>query len=317
VGWVDGPSWVEPLVAMSFVLLTATLAVARIAMFRDEDGRWAPSIGLSNLLEEGNDLRERLNTYRGLGANQRLQMVGSGLIAIALVVLAVRRIANMVYESGLDSWDFDWGEAWDYGAFTIGVGLWWMGFLALRREGRRTSLVVDASKDDRAARAVSSAFADLPAVIDCREGGSAEMFAMRASHPLLANLLTVLGQWHPRRAEKEKPYQRSLHRKLLQLLPAADPKEEVPLRSQHVRHTGRIDILLGHCVLIEMKRRLTTSTAQKALGQVLMYADLWRDKGPLVLLLCDTDAEFAVPFFEPHVRRLRADGCSVVAIMAG
>ena len=72
VGWVDGPSWVEPLVAMSFVLLTATLAVARIAMFRDEDGRWAPSIGLSNLREEGNDLRERLNTYRGLGANQRL-----------------------------------------------------------------------------------------------------------------------------------------------------------------------------------------------------------------------------------------------------
>jgi hypothetical protein len=99
-------------------------------------------------------------------------------------------------------------------------------------------------------------------------------------------------------------------------VPEADPQLEVPLRSQGLPYTGRIDILFGGCVLVEIKRRLTTSTAQKALGQVEMYVQIWQHKGPVVLVLCDTDPNLASSFFEPAIERLRAAGHSVVAVLA-
>jgi len=63
-----------------------------------------------------------------------------------------------------------------------------------------------------------------------------------------------------------------------------------------------------------MKVRLTTSTAQKAAGQVGMYMRLWEGRGPLVLVLCETPFDFAVSFFGPEIARLRASGHSVVAV---
>jgi hypothetical protein len=317
VRWVDGPPWVEPFAALAFVLFAATLAIARIAMFRDDERRWAPSIGVSNLRDEVTDLAEGVRLFRRAGPNQQLQTLGSTLIGVALLTLAMRRVWNIVYQTGLDSWDFDWGERWDYFTLVVGGLLWWKGYLAIRRDGRLASLLIDPAKDAQATQAVASAFDELPAIIDCRNVESANLFASRAAHPLLANLLTVLGQWRPRYADAEKAYQHSLHRKLRQLVPAADPQREVPLPSEGRGYAGRVDIVLGHCVLIEMKRKLTTSSAQKAFGQIRMYAGLWREKGPVVLLLCETDAAFAASFLEAPIRELRTAGHSVVAIMAG
>jgi hypothetical protein len=317
VGWVDGPSWVEPLAALAFVLFVTVLAVARIAMFRDDERRWAPSIGISNLRDEITDFVEEIRSFRRAGPNQQLQTLGTTVIGAALLVLATRRVWNIVYQAGLDSWDFDWGERWDYFTLVVGGLLWWKGYLAIRREGRLAALLIDPAKNAQATRAVASAFDELPAIIDCRHAEVANLFASRAAHPLLANLLTVLGQWRPRYADAEKAYQHSLHRKLRQLVPAADPQREVPLPSEGRGYAGRVDLVLGHCVLIEMKRRLTTSSAQKAFGQIRMYSGIWRQKGPVVLLLCETDAAFASAFFESPIRELRAAGHSVVAIMAG
>ena len=305
-------AWLQQLTVFLFIVLGVVLALARVAMFRDDEGRWSAAVGWSNVGFAFAELGDIVGRLRTATPSQRLQAAGSGLLGIALITLALRVLFDRIYSTGLDSWDFDWSARWDYCALLAGLGLWFWGARARRRDGERSALIADPSKDQVRVSQVALAFAELPAVVDCRQGSAHD--ASESMHPLLGELFAALRSWHPRRAEKEKPYQYSLYRRLRERIPKAEPQLEVPLRSQGVPYFGKIDILLGHCVLIEMKLRLTTSTAQKAAGQIGMYVRLWEGKGPLVLVLCETKFEFAVSFFEPEIKRLRASGHSVVAV---
>lgn len=314
--WMETPTWVQPVALAAFVLLAFTLSVARIAMFRNEEGRWEPALGAINLRLALGDAWDELKQIRAAHPNQRAQRVGALFIGCALVSLAVRAVADSLYNTGLDSWALNWDEGFDWIFFIVGSGLWASGTWSNYRDGQRSALLPDPAKNENAVRDVAHAFGGLPALIDCRDPDSAEQFTRHASHPLVTRLLGELGSWRPRRADTEKPYQHSLHRKLRAAVPEASPQLEVPLRSQGLPYTGRIDILLGRCVLVEIKRRLTISTAQKALGQIEMYVQLWNSKGPVVLVLCDTDPALAASYFAPAIERLRAAGHSVVAVLA-
>jgi hypothetical protein len=68
-------------------------------------------------------------------------------------------------------------------------------------------------------------------------------------------------------------------------------------------------------VLIEMKRGLSTSTAQKALGQVQMYADAWGKRGPILLLICGVPRQVVERHLGNSLERLRQSGV-LVAVMA-
>jgi len=304
--------WLAPLALSAFVALGAVLTLARVAMFRDDDGRWAPAAGWFNFICAVTELGDNVRLLLTATVAQRLQAAGTCLIGSSLVVLALRVLLDRIYASGLDSWDFDWSASWDYGGLVLGAGLWLKGTWTRRLDGERAALIADPVKDPGRASQVASAFAELPEVIDCRRGQLSTPVGLGI--PLLEELIGVLRDWRPRREQDEKRYQYLLHRRLCQRVPNADPLREVPLRSQGLPYTGKIDILFGHCILIEMKVRLTTSTAQKASGQIGMYVRLWEGKGPLVLVLCDTDHDFAASFFGPEIARLRQGGHSVVAV---
>jgi hypothetical protein len=314
--WTGAPASLQQLAILCFLLLVVVLAVARIAMFRAEDGRWDPVLGIENVQLAAVDLWSSVERFSDSHPKQRLRSAGTFLMGGALVSLSIRAAADTLYNAGFDSWDFDWTEASDWTVFFLGASLWAWTTWATRRDGELAALVADPAKDAVAVQAVAQAFAGLPVLVDCRDRLSAHAFTVGGAHPLVARLLGELGGWHPRRADTEKPYQHSLFRKLRTAVPEAEPQLEVPLRSQGLPFTGRIDILLGRCVLVEIKRRLTTSTAQKALGQIEMYVRIWEHRGPVVLVLCDTDPALASAFFEPAFMRLRASGHSVVAVLA-
>src|SRR6185369_1108750 len=299
--WTELPSWLQPLALAAFLMLALVLSLARIAMFRDDEGSWDPRLGLTNIRLAVTDLRNSFAQFRAAHPKQRIRSIGSACVGAALVSLAVRAAGNALYNSGFDSWDFNWTEDVDWMIFTVGGCLWGWVTWTTHKEGQLAALLADPEKDSGAAEAVALAFVGLPTLVDCRDRSSAEAFTRDATHPLVSRLLGELGGWHPRRADTEKPYQHSLYRKLRTAVPEAEPQLEVPLRSQGLPYTGRIDILFGRCVLVEVKRRLTTSTAQKALGQIEMYVQIWQHKGPVVLVLCDTDPNLAYSFFEPPI----------------
>ena len=307
---------IQALALSAFGLVLSLLLLARIAMFRNESGEWSASVGAANVGDAAAEAWSNLAVLKLARPNQLAQTVGRLLIGSALVSLALRATLAGIYDAGFDSWAPDWPEEFDWGLFWLGVVVWLWGAYRTTRDGRHGALVVDPTQDQPAALSVARAFDALPAVIDAHDTAAMNAWSRQATHPLASELAKILGAWRPRRAHKEKAYQRSLFRKLREALPDADPELEVPLRSRGIPSTGRIDILLGHCVLIELKVRLNTSSAQKAVGQADFYCHLWQDKGPVVLVLCDTDRDFAFAFLEPAIRRLRHSGQSIVAILA-
>jgi len=314
--WLGHVPILQPIALAAFLTLAFVLGLARIAMFRNEDGQWDPAAGYANIKLGIADVFSGMNRLRDAHPKQRLQAIGSFFLGGALVSLAVRAALSSFYDLGFDSWDFDWSDSWDWLTLIGGGVVWAWARSATHRDGQRAALLADPIRDAHAAEAVAQAFAGLPTLVDCRDAELAGAFLRQSAHPLVTRLVSELGAWRPRWADTEKPYQHSLFRKLRGSLPEAEPQIEVPLRSQGLPYTGRIDILLGGCVLIEIKRHLTTSTAQKALGQIEMYAQIWHQKGPIVLVLCDTDPYFAASFFEPALARLRAAGLPVVAVLA-
>jgi len=222
-------AWLQPLAISIFVVLGLVLLVARVAMFRDDDGKWSPSVGWSNLTYAVIEFGDGIRRLSAAPTTQRLQAAGNALLGTALVTLALRVVFDRIYATGLDSWDFDWRDSWDYGVFLLGLALWLWGTWARRREGERSALIADPDKDRARVSQVATAFAELPAVIDCRAGltpGAPEPTSL-----LLNELLTVPRSWRPRRGGDEKRYQYLLHRRLCEQVPKADPRREVPLRS--------------------------------------------------------------------------------------
>lgn len=98
-------------------------------------------------------------------------------------------------------------------------------------------------------------------------------------------------------------------------MPGANPQRERPVGNRAEGTAGRADLVVSDAVLIEMKRGLTTTSAQRAVGQVRMYARAWHN-GPLILLLCDADPAIVQQFLGREMMTLRNEAPVLVVLAA-
>jgi len=115
-----------------------------------------------------------------------------------------------------------------------------------------------------------------------------------SSHSNLFNdFVTALQNWNPKFAHHEYEYQDRLYRHLRKHLPDASIELEYPIGDNYLGSRGRADIVVNDTILIEMKRDSSAGAIQRAKGQVSQYSEIWKDKGPVILLLCDYEYEQA------------------------
>lgn len=130
-----------------------------------------------------------------------------------------------------------------------------------------------------------------------------------------------LASWSPRpRGQRlEADDQASLHRHLRKKNPALKVEREKPIRIQVEGTRRRIDLAIDDCVVIEMKRYIRRAAdADRAFQQARAYATEWKDKGPVLLVLCETAAGFAQTLdLQGKIAELRANNYNVVAVAAG
>ncbi len=75
-------------------------------------------------------------------------------------------------------------------------------------------------------------------------------------------------------------------------------------------------MVVSDSVLIEMKKGLTTSSAQRARGQIQMYLRAW-NRGPVMLRVCDVDPATAKRFLVQEIEELRRRQVPVMMVFAG
>lgn len=141
-------------------------------------------------------------------------------------------------------------------------------------------------------------------VISSRKEEHVNVAILSSNSNLFKDFITALHNWNPKGANYEYEYQDRLFRHLRKHLPDANIELEYPIGQNVLGSRGRADIVVNETILIEMKRDSSASAIQRAKGQVLQYSEIWKDKGPVILLLCDYDYEQARLAFTPTMTDL-------------
>lgn len=297
------------------------LVVARIGSFRDDEGNWSFDIVADRMRGAGKSFGEGFSAFWEMKGGQRIATIGKTLFGISLIGLALRNlvvlfviIAEELFEASIGtakSLDESMMNAGIY-AILAGLGLWLWGWHSNRSSGKALQLVPDEAGRER----LVSAAKEMPLIIDCADKAKASELAARTKDPVLREVLKALVSWQPRGAESEADYQASLHRKLRRELPGANPERERPIGARATGNRGRADLVVSDSVLIEMKKGLTTSSAQRALGQIQMYLSAW-NRGPVMLVVCEVDPAMAQQFLVKEIENLRKRQQPVMMVFAG
>lgn len=148
------------------------------------------------------------------------------------------------------------------------------------------------------------------------KGASPQAFITRAgSSSFFNDFVQALHEWKPKQFYYEYKYQDNLYEHLRKRFPEASIELEKPIGSRAQGTAGRADVVINDTILIEMKKGTGANVFNRAMGQVYKYSQAWGAKGPVVLLLCDTEYDKAHPVFAPFIsdqQKLNKDMVAVV-----
>jgi hypothetical protein len=303
------PTWERVALAVFFFVLGA-YGLARLALFRREDGRWTWRSAASGLSGSWRRARDWFSDWRELPPEARRASWTTLLVMGGCVSIAIRGGFEWMLvpknSIGFTVWAFA-------GWLAIAVGLYrWYKFRSPR---------APRAKELPGAAALCARAAGLPPVLDLVRNRDAALHHARVNaDDYLYTLLTVLSEWKPRpRGEPtELDYQDSLHRHLRKRAPGLRVERERPIDAIVEGTRRRLDLAIDGRVVIELKRHLRrTADADRAFGQLRGYAKAW-PHGPILLVLCETGDEFAHQRdLQGKIEALRSNDCAVIAVAAG
>ena len=133
---------------------------------------------------------------------------------------------------------------------------------------------------------------------------------------LYMDFAIAVKNWNPRNYNTEYEYQDRLANHLRKQMPDATIKTEYPIGDKSLGNRGRADIVINDSILIEMKRDSSSGAIQRAKGQIAQYSEIWKDRGLVVLLLCDYDYDHARLVFSSTMNDLAKLEKRVLTIVA-
>ncbi len=302
--WLDDPTdstFGTASVAL-FGALLLVLLLARVDGLRDERG-WRLELLQRALTDAWDATTEFLQRMFEAPLGRKAMDAGVLLVQLGLFTAASANLLAWVVDADTASDLRYLGIA----SILLGGVAWWWGRQHLRAAGRMNGLAVAPGGQ----HAVEEAVRLLPELVDCADAENVKRIASHVQHPLVARVLAELADWRPRAYyDDEREYQDKLIALLKRKLPESEPAPEV-----QIGPTDRVDILLAGSVLIEMKANLTGTGLDRMAGQALSYLTTWRGRGPLLLVLCRTEARY-VDTLAQRVREMRQLGHSVTAVLA-
>lgn len=153
-------------------------------------------------------------------------------------------------------------------------------------------------------------------VINAKEEQHINDVVALSNSVLFNDFALALQNWNPRGAYYEYEYQDRLIRHLRKNLPQALVESEYPIGDKSDGNRGRADIVINNTILIEMKRDSSAGAIQRAKGQMAQYSEAWKNKGPVILLLCDYNYEHAKTAFSSTMQDLLKLERPVLTIVA-
>lgn len=130
-------------------------------------------------------------------------------------------------------------------------------------------------------------------VINAQLQSHVQVIIAQSRSELLTNFLNILSEWKPRRYHYEYQFRDTLYSYLRSKMPEATIETEKPIGRTSEGNRGRADIIINDTILLELKRDTSAGAIQRAKGQIMQYSHIWKDKGPVILLLCNYEYDHA------------------------
>jgi hypothetical protein len=314
-----------------FFLLTLVLAFA--GSWRDDTGNWSFPRAKSRLTIYFQILKDNFETTRTTSKDENLFKFGKFLFFGGIAWKALQNISVFIRKPIEGLFDFYWEILRKFEKITnhyywiplvLGVSI------IIFLYNKNPQILVRIKKDLRnlfgwnqyAQTKYSSEIIKMEMnnrdelVINAKTEIQINSVIANSKSVLFNDFAIALQNWSPNTANYEWQYQDRLYRHLRKYLPEASIVLEYPIGSKANGNKGRADIVVNDTILIEMKRDSSAGAIQRAKGQISQYSEIWKDKGPVILLLCNYDYEHAKLSFGTHMTDLYNLDRPVITIVA-
>jgi hypothetical protein len=319
-----------------FLIFVLTIVLAFVGAWRDDTGNWTWHRAKSRLQTYYETYKDQLQTTKTNSQDENLYKLGQYLFfggvawkAIQNLSVFVRKPIEGLFSTRLTSLrNFERFTAHYYWvALALGVAV--IAYLynknpqIVERIKNELRQLFGSGSDDtkykvEVVKISQNTNTDL--VINPKRTEHVAATISTSNSVLFTDFVTAIQNWNPRQADYEYEYQDRLYRHLRKHLPDANIEMEYPIGENFVGSRGRADIVVNDTILIEMKRDSSAGAIQRAKGQISQYSEIWKDKGPVILLLCDYDFEKARLAFTPTMNdlaQLKRPALTIVARAKG
>lgn len=326
----DRLTWLSTFV---FFLYVTVILLAWISAWRDDQGRWTWPRAKSRLMTYYDTFKDTVAVTRTNSKDENLYRLATYLFWGAICWKAIQNVSVFVrkpYEKlvGLRVVNMRHFETftrnWYWVVLLVAIGIYIYLYKTnpkilerLKREflqffssgnsqgGKYSNEVVTIQAQDGKDLVVAS-----------RREEQMQTVSKLNSSQLFTDFVSSLRNWSPGQCQYEYEFQDKLYRHLKRSMPEASVELEYPLVDPVNGNKKRADIVINDTILIEMKREAKSGEVQRAQGQIANYSSIWKNKGPVILLLCNFDYEKARLNFTPTMIDLHQLQRPVLTVVA-
>jgi hypothetical protein len=315
-----------------FLLFVVLVALAWISSWRDDTGNWTLRRAASRLMTYWETVRDVAMETKTNSQDELLYKLGKYLVFFALAWKAsqnlsvfVRKLLGLSGSLGANMRHYERTvNTWYWVLLIAGVGVIYylhrkspQVLSRIKRELRHLFGFRSAAGDkyhNEIARIDTTGHVDL--VFDAKHKGHVQLIVTNSKSTLFSDFINSLEKWQPENCHYEYEFQDKLYRHLRKTMPEAVVETEKPIGDRSLGNRGRADVVVNDTILIEMKRDTSAGAVQRAKGQIMQYSQIWKDKGPVVLLLCSHEYDHAKVTYTSTMEDLVRLDRSAIAIVA-
>lgn len=326
----DRLTWLSTLI---FVLFVAVMVLSWLSSWRDDAGNWTWHRAKSKLKSYYEIVRDTSVDAKKNTSEEFLYKAGKYLVFGSLTFQAFRNISIFIRKP-LEHWSNDprlgmrgfehTVHKYYWIALIIGLAIIYYLyrkngdiFAKIKHETRQifgSANDLDNKYHNEIARIGLHEKDDL--VINATLDNHLKIVISQSKSQLFTDFVNALSTWNPKNCYYEYEFQDKLCNYLRKKMPEAIIESEKPIGSVSIGNKGRADIVINDTILIEMKRDSSAGAIQRANGQINQYTQIWKDKGPVILLLCDHNFDHAKTSYTPALSDLFRLERPVLAIVA-
>lgn len=152
-------------------------------------------------------------------------------------------------------------------------------------------------------------------IVDSKDKSKLNDLAQKNNSKKFNAFLTSIETWNPEGCTLEYQFQEKLKTHLRVHFPNSTIETEFPLKDEVSNIRRRADIVIDRTILLELKRNPSAGEMDRAKSQIDHYSELWKGKGPVILVACHLDIEHVQKHFSTRMSEMVKLEKNVMAIV--